>query len=116
MSAGRGGPGAAASSMTPPSRRSMTRARSAARRALSSPFNPTLTVVTRGPVSGTLREHLLERLHLDAVEDALRDVRVAVDDRPHVGERVGVEHDQASALVEERTRELHAPRFGERVQ
>src|SRR5947199_367487 len=34
-----------------------------------------------------LREHLLERLHLDAVEDALGDVGVARDQRPDVGER-----------------------------
>src|SRR4029077_18906998 len=63
-----------------------------------------------------LGKHLLERLHLDAGEDALRHVGVAADDRPHLGERVGLEDDQATGTIEERSGELDAPGARERTQ
>ena len=63
-----------------------------------------------------LREHLLEGLHLDAVEDALGDVRVARHERPDVGERVRLDDDQAARPVEERAGQLDAAGLGERAQ
>src|SRR5690242_8388558 len=110
MSAVRGRSGAAARSITPPSSFSMMRARRAPRTARSSDVGAIVLVVTRARPGGTrrLREDLLERLHLDAVEYALGDVRVARDERPHVGEGVGLDDDQAAAPVQERSRELHA--------
>ena len=62
--------------------------------------------------STRLREHLQERVELDLVEDPVHDIRVAADDRPGVGERVGLEHDEAAAAVGEGTGERHSPGDG----
>src|SRR6266404_1734532 len=67
-------------------------------------------------LSYLLWQHLLERLHLNAVEDALGDVGVARDQRPDLGERVGLEDDQAAGAVEEGAGDPDAPGARQRVQ
>src|SRR5262245_24749632 len=103
----------------------MMRFRRAACVATSSAVGPITSRSSTGPaawhtlavrVSGRLWQYLLKRLHLDAVEDAFRDVGVTRDERPHIGERVGLDDDQAAGAVEERPGRAYAPRAHERLQ
>src|SRR5215468_8314396 len=103
MSAVRTCSGAAASTMTPSPMAAMTRARRSASALRSSAESAMGKRCSRG--SG-LGEDLRERLHVDPVEDALGDVRVARDERPHLGERLGLEDDETPGLVEQRPGDL----------
>src|SRR5262245_52745932 len=85
-----------------------------ARRALSAVRSSEVRAIGKvvaGPAR--LRENLREGLHLHRIEDALGDVGIAGHHGPGLGQRLGLEDDEAAGLVEQRAGDADLARLGE---